>query len=115
MESYSSRGELLAIEQFDTLLEAQVLVADWPEEYNGSRYATIVPTFRRLGSVRNNAPSRQMRALAQGAALHRYRAWAYACAAVVAIAECETPLIDARRPPFGTRLPCVLRRGAFQS
>jgi hypothetical protein len=37
VESYSSRGELLAIEQFDTLLEAQVLVADWPEEYNGVR------------------------------------------------------------------------------
>ncbi len=32
VESYGSRirDELLAIEQFDTLLEAQVLVADWP-------------------------------------------------------------------------------------
>jgi putative transposase len=28
------RDELLAIEQFDTMLEAQVLVADWHEEYN---------------------------------------------------------------------------------
>jgi putative transposase len=29
--------ELLAIEQFDTLLEAQVLVADWRTEYNTYR------------------------------------------------------------------------------
>ena len=36
VESYGSRirNELLAIEQFDTLLEAQVLVADWRVEYN---------------------------------------------------------------------------------
>ncbi len=35
VESYGSRmrDELLAIEQFDTLLEAQVLVADWRAEY----------------------------------------------------------------------------------
>ena len=31
------RDELLAIEQFDTLLEAQVLVADWRIEYNTYR------------------------------------------------------------------------------
>jgi len=31
------RDELLTIEQFDTLLEAQVLVADWQEEYNTYR------------------------------------------------------------------------------
>ena len=31
------RNELLAIEQFHTLLEAQVLVSDWREEYNGYR------------------------------------------------------------------------------
>ena len=31
------RDELLAIEQFDTLLEAQVLVADWRNEYNTYR------------------------------------------------------------------------------
>jgi transposase InsO family protein len=31
------RDELLAIEQFDTLLEAQVLVADWCIEYNTYR------------------------------------------------------------------------------
>jgi putative transposase len=39
VESYGSRmrDELLAIEQFDTLLEAQVLVSDWREEYNGYR------------------------------------------------------------------------------
>lgn len=39
VESYGSRmrDELLSIEQFDTLLEAQVLVADWREEYNHYR------------------------------------------------------------------------------
>jgi putative transposase len=39
VESYNSRirEELLAIEQFDTKLEAQVLVADWREEYNTYR------------------------------------------------------------------------------
>jgi len=39
VESYGSRmrDELLAIEQFDTLLEAQVLVADWRSEYNDDR------------------------------------------------------------------------------
>jgi putative transposase len=39
VESYGSRmrDELLAIEQFDTLLEAQVLVADWRTEYNHYR------------------------------------------------------------------------------
>ena len=39
VESFGSRmrGELLAIEQFDTLLEARVLVGDWQEEYNTYR------------------------------------------------------------------------------
>jgi putative transposase len=39
VESYGSRirDELLAIEQFDTLLEAQVLVADWRIDYNTYR------------------------------------------------------------------------------
>ena len=39
VESYGSRmrDELLAIEQFDSLLEAQVLVADWRDEYNNYR------------------------------------------------------------------------------
>lgn len=39
VESYGSRmrDELLAIEVFDTLLEAQVLVADWRAEYNDYR------------------------------------------------------------------------------
>ncbi len=39
VESYGSRmrDELLAIEQFDSLLEAQVLVADWRTEYNEYR------------------------------------------------------------------------------
>jgi putative transposase len=39
VESYGSRmrDELLAIEQFDTLLEAQVLITDWRIEYNTYR------------------------------------------------------------------------------
>ena len=39
VESYGGRmrDELLAIEQFDTMLEAQVLVADWRIEYNTYR------------------------------------------------------------------------------
>ena len=39
VESFNSRmrDELLAIEQFDTLLEAQVLIADWVEDYNHQR------------------------------------------------------------------------------
>ncbi len=39
VESYESRtgDELLSMEQFDTLLEAQVLVRDWREEYNDDR------------------------------------------------------------------------------
>jgi putative transposase len=39
VESYGSRmrDKLLAIVQFDTLLEAQVLVADWRTEYNTDR------------------------------------------------------------------------------
>jgi transposase InsO family protein len=39
VESYGSRlrDELLAIEQFDTLLEAQVLIGDWRVEYNTYR------------------------------------------------------------------------------
>ena len=39
VESYGGRmrDELLAVEQFDTLLEAQVLVADWRTEYNTYR------------------------------------------------------------------------------
>ncbi len=31
------RDELLALEVFDTLLQAQVLVADWRDEYNQYR------------------------------------------------------------------------------
>ena len=39
VEPYGSRmrDELLAIEQFDALLEAQLLVADWRREYNTYR------------------------------------------------------------------------------
>jgi putative transposase len=39
VESYGGRmrDQLLAVEQFDSLLEAQVLVADWRTEYNTYR------------------------------------------------------------------------------
>jgi putative transposase len=39
VESYGSRmrDELLAIEQFDTILEAQILIADWQTDYNTYR------------------------------------------------------------------------------
>jgi len=36
------RDELLAIEQFDTLLEAQVLVTDWRTEYKTYRPQTAL-------------------------------------------------------------------------
>ena len=39
VESFGSRlrDELLSVEQFDTLLEAQVLIGDWKHEYNTYR------------------------------------------------------------------------------
>lgn len=37
VESYGSRMWLLAVEQFDCVFEAQVLVANWREEYNTYR------------------------------------------------------------------------------
>ena len=39
MESFSGRlrDELLAVEQFSSLLEAQVVIEDWPVEYNTQR------------------------------------------------------------------------------
>ncbi len=39
MESFGSRlrDELLSTEQFDTMLEAQVLIGDWKHEYNHYR------------------------------------------------------------------------------
>jgi putative transposase len=39
VESFGSRlrDELLACEQFDTLLEAQVVIGDWKEDYNHQR------------------------------------------------------------------------------
>ncbi len=39
VESFGSRmrDEVLSIEQFDTLLEAQVLIGDWKHEYNNYR------------------------------------------------------------------------------
>jgi putative transposase len=57
VESYGSRirDELLAIEQFDTLLEAQVLVEDWRTEYNEYRPHSA------LGMLSPAAFSRQWR------------------------------------------------------
>jgi putative transposase len=57
VESYASRmrDELLAIEQFDTLLETQVLVADWRGEYNDYRPHSA------LGMLSPAAFSRQWR------------------------------------------------------
>ena len=39
MESFNGRlrDEFLAVEQFDSLLEAQVLIEDWRIEYNTKR------------------------------------------------------------------------------
>ncbi len=47
VESYGSRmrDELLPIEQFDTLLEAQVLVADWRDECNHHRPHSALGTL----------------------------------------------------------------------
>jgi putative transposase len=53
VESYGSRmrDELLAIEQFDTLLEGQVLAADWRREYN--EYRLLRPRDADPGRVRS--------------------------------------------------------------
>jgi putative transposase len=57
VESYASRmrDELLAIEQFDTVLEAQVLIGDWRTEYNEYRPHSA------LGMLSPAAFSRQWR------------------------------------------------------
>jgi putative transposase len=57
VESYGSRmrDELLAIEQFDALLEAQVLVGDWRQEYNDYRPHSA------LGMLTPNEFARQWR------------------------------------------------------
>ena len=54
VESYGSRmrDELLAIEQFDSLLEARTLVADWRDEYNHYR-----PTARSACSPPPSSPT----------------------------------------------------------
>ncbi len=49
------RDELLWIEQFDSLLEAQVLVGDWKEEYNSYRPHSA------LGMLTPNEFARQWR------------------------------------------------------
>ena len=48
------RDELLALEQFDSLLEAQVLVADWREEYNTYRSHSVTEATVRLGLKRKS-------------------------------------------------------------
>lgn len=61
VESYASRmrDELLAVEQFDSLLEAQVLVADWRQEYNepaSLRAGGCSPPSSSLGSGGTTKP-----------------------------------------------------------
>jgi putative transposase len=65
VESYGSRmrDELLAIEQLDTLLEAQVLVANWRTEYNTYRPHSgwtdqQGPVTRRRAPCRRATPQR---------------------------------------------------------
>ncbi len=59
VESYGSRmrDELLAIEQFDTLLEAQVLVADWRREYNEYRPHSALGMLTRVRSAVADQPT----------------------------------------------------------
>ena len=62
VESYGSRmrDELLAIEQFDTLFEAQVLVADWRTEYNTYRPHSalgMLTPAEFAGASRNGGPT----------------------------------------------------------
>ena len=58
------RDELLAIEVFDTLLEAQVLVADWREEYNHYRPHSALGMLTPAGFTRHwrteNQPQPQL-------------------------------------------------------
>ena len=51
------RDELLAIEQFDSPLEAQVLVADWRIEYNTYRPHSIILRRQCIRSARRLKPS----------------------------------------------------------
>jgi transposase InsO family protein len=48
VESFNGRmrDELLAIEQFDTLLEAQVLIEDWRIEYNTRQAQVLIEDWR---------------------------------------------------------------------
>ncbi len=59
VESYGSRmrDELLAIEQFDCLLEAQVLVADWRAEYNDYRPHSALGMPPRPSSLGSGGPT----------------------------------------------------------
>jgi putative transposase len=72
VESYGSRirDELLAIEQFDTLLEAQVLVADWRTEYNTHRPHSALgmhtPASSRTNGGKPTNPSSHNRRTHQG-------------------------------------------------
>ena len=62
VESYGSRmrDELLSIEQFDSLLEAQVLVNDWRNDYNTHRphsaLGMLTPTEHADQRANNNQP-----------------------------------------------------------
>src|SRR5687767_13682093 len=51
------RDELLAIEQFDSLLEAQVLVADWRSEYNDHRPHSALGVLTRASSLGGGGPT----------------------------------------------------------
>lgn len=60
VESYGSRmrDELLSIEQFDTLLEAQVLVGDWRTEYNDYRPHSALGCSPRSSSLGSGGPTK---------------------------------------------------------
>ncbi|HEV2122117.1 MAG TPA: integrase core domain-containing protein [Chloroflexota bacterium] len=51
------RDELLAIEQFDTILEAQVLVADWRVAYNDYRPHSALGMLTPASSLGSGGPT----------------------------------------------------------
>ena len=51
------RDELLAIEIFDTLLEAQVLVSNWHDEYNNCRPHSALGMVTPPSSLGNGGPT----------------------------------------------------------
>ncbi len=51
------RDEFLAVEQFDSLLEAQVLIEDWRIEYNTKRpHSSLGPSAARLSNTLDSHP-----------------------------------------------------------